>query len=766
MNGAARTAVFCGLMAPLACAATAWAAPLLTPGDFVIAIDLDPDGTTSRYPAKEAPAMACDALLNTKYLNYSMENSGLIITPASGPSVVQSIRFSTANDHEERDPASYELYGTNAAIASTDNSDGEQESWTLIASGTLVLPSARQAVDRAMDFANTASYTSYKVIFPTLKRVTTPNSMQIAEIELFTGAGGTGTPVLGTGGTVLAIDRDLVPQSSYPAGEAPAFAIDNRPNKYLNYGKANTGLIVAPWVGPTVVTSLQIMTANDDANRDPSTYALYGTNEAVLSTDNSRGNKENWTLIASGDLALPADRNVLAPAVTFENAMPYLAYRLVFPTLRDAVTADSMQIGEVRFCGTMIEAPPIPLLAPGDPILAVDSDPDTSMSNYPEVETPAMACDGDLATKYLNFAKENSGLIAASTPGASIVRSLRLITGNDAPERDPVIVEVYGTNAPIASADNSWGTAEPWTLIASSGLEPPIDRTTVYPVFNFANETSYNFYKILFSSIKDTATANAMQVTEIGLYTEADAAGTNVLLGSPAVLAVDADVLPVSSYPAAETPSCAIDRSLAKYLNFGMENSGFIVTPAAGRTIVNVIRMTSANDWNVRDPILWTLYGTLDAVASTDNSQGDAEQWTLIASGASGLPTDRNRLGAPVSFGNTAAYDSYKLVFSRLRDPGTANAVQVAEIQFYGAILGCPAPFADADGDGDVDQVDFGEYQACFTGRGGANSTYECRCFDRDNDGDIDLVDFAEFQKCATGPAVTWTQDLLPDCAP
>jgi len=587
-------------MAPLVYAASAWAAPLLTPGDFVIAIDLDPDGTTSRYPAKEAPAMACDALLNTKYLNYSMENSGLIITPASGPSIVQSIRFSTANDHEERDPASYELYGTNAAITSTDNSDGEQESWTLIASGTLALPSARQAVDRAMDFTNTASYTSYKVIFPTLKRITTPNSMQIAEIELFTGAGGTGNPVLGAGGTVLGIDRDLLPQSSYPAGEVPAFAIDNRPNKYLNYGKANTGLIVAPWVGPTMVTSLQIMTANDDVNRDPSTYALYGTNDAILSTDNSRGNRENWTLIAAGDLTLPADRNVLAPAVTFENAMPYLAYRLVFPTLRDAVAANSMQIGEVRFFGTVIEALPTPLLAPGDPILAVDSDLDTSMSSYPE----------------------------------------------------------------------------------------------------------------------------------------------------------------------AETPSCAIDRSLAKYLNFGMANSGFIVTPAAGRTIVNTIRMTSANDWSARDPIMWTLYGTLDAVASTDNSHGDAEQWTLIASGASGLSTDRNRLGAPVSFGNTAAYDSYKLVFSQLRDPGTANSVQVAEIQFYGTILGCPAPFADADGDGDVDQVDFGEYQACFTGQGGANSTYECRCFDRDNDGDIDIVDFAKFQKCATGPAVTWTQDLLPDCAP
>jgi len=71
--------------------------------------------------------------------------------------------------------------------------------------------------------------------------------------------------------------------------------------------------------------------------------------------------------------------------------------------------------------------------------------------------------------------------------------------------------------------------------------------------------------------------------------------------------------------------------------------------------------------------------------------------------------------------------------------------------------LGCPDPFADADGDGDVDQVDFGLWQVCFTGDGGSIIDSECECFDRNRDGDVDSnEDFAAFQACAdtSGPTI------------
>lgn len=752
----------------LGCAAGAWAVPLLTPGDFIVAID--PDSWNSKYRAIEGPANVCDGSLATKYLNYGTDNSGFIVTPAFGPSVVQSVRLTTANDREERDPASFELYGTNAPIASVDDSDGTGEPWIPIAWGPLNLPTARFTAGPVVNFSNGTSFTSYKVIFPTVKRNTStvPNSMQICEVEIFTGVNATGWNVLGAGGSVLAIDRDLIPQSSSPAGEGPAFAIDNRPNKYLNHGRGNSGFIATPWVGATVVTAFQIMTANDNPSRDPLSYVLHGTNDSIRSEDNSNGDQENWALIASGELKLPTDRITWAPAVMISNSRPFTSYRIVFPTLRDALATDSMQIGEIQFYGTIITAPPIPLLNPGDPILAIDSDTDVSASFYPALETPAMACDGIPTTKYLNFAKENSGLIVAPVHGPSVVQSLRLTTGNDSPERDPTAFELHGANTPIASHDNSRGLSEPWTLIASGVLAPPIERSSPYPVVNIANTVSFSSYKILFPALRESAIADSMQVTEIELFTGVGGAGTNVLQGGGMFLAIDADIAPASSYPAAEGPAAAIDRTLAKYLNFGKTNAGFIVKPSAGRTIVNALHLTSANDHADRDPMTWTLYGTVDPVLSTDNSQGTSEKWTLITSGPSGVGLDRQRLGAVVSFTNTTPFDAYRLIFNSLREGAEvpANSVQVSEVQFYGTIVDCSIPFADTDGDRDVDQVDFGAYQSCFTGEGTPNAAYECRCLDRDKDGDIDIADFAEFEKCVTGPAIAWTQALKPDCVP
>ncbi|HOW70179.1 MAG TPA: hypothetical protein PKY77_06205 [Phycisphaerae bacterium] len=63
------------------------------------------------------------------------------------------------------------------------------------------------------------------------------------------------------------------------------------------------------------------------------------------------------------------------------------------------------------------------------------------------------------------------------------------------------------------------------------------------------------------------------------------------------------------------------------------------------------------------------------------------------------------------------------------------------------------SPWADADGDGDVDQRDFGSFQQCYTGSAGPAGP-GCACFDRDHGGLIDENDFIRFQDCFTGPAI------------
>jgi hypothetical protein len=69
--------------------------------------------------------------------------------------------------------------------------------------------------------------------------------------------------------------------------------------------------------------------------------------------------------------------------------------------------------------------------------------------------------------------------------------------------------------------------------------------------------------------------------------------------------------------------------------------------------------------------------------------------------------------------------------------------------------LCCGTPFADSDGDGDVDQTDFSAFQNCYTGPGSlfAMST-SCKCFDRDNNQNVDSDDWAKFEACASGPGI------------
>ncbi len=68
-------------------------------------------------------------------------------------------------------------------------------------------------------------------------------------------------------------------------------------------------------------------------------------------------------------------------------------------------------------------------------------------------------------------------------------------------------------------------------------------------------------------------------------------------------------------------------------------------------------------------------------------------------------------------------------------------------------------PFADADGDGDVDQTDFAAFQRCLSGPGGGVAE-GCAAFDRPEpglplgDNDVDAVDFTRFQECMSGPLI------------
>jgi hypothetical protein len=50
-------------------------------------------------------------------------------------------------------------------------------------------------------------------------------------------------------------------------------------------------------------------------------------------------------------LSLPADRNVLGDMISVDNDTYYASYKMLFPELKDAGMANSMQISEIQFHG-------------------------------------------------------------------------------------------------------------------------------------------------------------------------------------------------------------------------------------------------------------------------------------------------------------------------------------------------------------------------------------------------------------------------------
>jgi hypothetical protein len=513
-----RTSRVAAALAALVWSAPAVGAPFLSSTDFIIAIDTDPVASLSDYPDGENPLSALDNNSGTKYLNFGEINTGIMVKPFSGPSIIQSMVLTTANDAVARDPASWAIYGTNENVdllaPGVDDGDSLIANWTLISQGNVALPAARETVGPVLSFANSTAYSTYRILFPTVKDANAANSMQVADINLFTTNNGTGTSILSTIDDVAAFQLP-VPDSRYGANEAPRFVLDgtgpnftvpsqsrypaneNPPlavdgigdvggNKYLNFGKEESGFIVTPAGGSSHVRSFQLTTAGDAPGRDPASWQLYGTSQPITSADNSRGLAETWTLVDAGTLALPEERNTLGPVVTVNNAASYSSYKMLFPTLKDtnAAGVDSMQLAEASFFASTDGMGP-DLLNAGDSILAIDGTVPTG-----------------LETKYLNFGTDNSGLIITPAAGAKVMTSFQITTANDAPERDPASYQLFGTNATIASADNSQGNGEAWTLISSGALTLPDERETDSTAVSFTNTTSYKSYKLIFPTLK------------------------------------------------------------------------------------------------------------------------------------------------------------------------------------------------------------------------------------------------------------------------
>ncbi len=362
-----------------------------------------------------------------------------------------------------------------------------------------------------------------------------------------------------------------------------------------------------------------------------------------------------------------------------------------FVTTIDVTTGQPTTFTDAQLQDVLIQ-PRMPLLLPGDAILAIDVDPPSSRSNYPPSAPPAAVADGNPGSEYANLGKRNTGFVTAlgfSAPQP--VRSMVLTTGVGDPAGDPVSWELYGTNQPVMSPDNSDGSLESWELISGGTVNLPLERGMSGQPLSFDNNAVYSDYRIVFPDIRNFRAAQAMQIGDVALFPEPNGQGPNLMqiFGSAPLRAIQLPT-PEADSPPDAGPGNQLDRApFTKYRNFGRENAGFIVTPTQGPSIVNSFMITTANDAPGRDPASWQLFGTNDPVVSQDFSQGVAENWTLIDSGTVSLPEERLEAGPLVLVDNMTPYMSYCLVFPLIKEsslPGN-DSVQIGDLQFYGMPL-------------------------------------------------------------------------------
>jgi len=422
------------------------------------------------------------------------------------------------------------------------------------------------------------------------------------------------------------------PISSYgnippsPVGEEVIHAIDDDTQKYLNFGNGTTpftgvaGLVVTPVFGQSLVTVMRIYTANDHPERDPAAYTLEGSNDGGAT----------YTLITSGSLALPDDRNLggntLDPLtqpmqqVSFPNSSSYTTYRLVFTQVKNASLANSCQIGELELLGVSAN-------------LSVSVSP-TFINVYGGTAGSAQFIGTvspiDPSTTF-QWKKATNGVYYPLSDGGNISGSTTTtLTVNNVGFGDAGLYLLYVSNATVtvSSAPSLLNV-----LSQSSDVTAPGDGITA------------------FGSAQPSPAAEGV---------------TNAIDNTTA------KYLNYGSGPNAQLPPF-------------VGPVGLVVTPAVGATTINALRVYTANDTPARDPVDYKLEGSNDGGATY--ALISTGPLTLpVDRNALALATDPvGQANQEVRFANSRAYTTYRFTVNNVKDNSNANSMQLGEIELLGS---------------------------------------------------------------------------------
>jgi hypothetical protein len=290
----------------------------------------------------------------------------------------------------------------------------------------------------------------------------------------------------------------------------------------------------------------------------------------------------------------------------------------------------------------------------------------TARGDNPPNETKVKAFDGVTGTKWLDFSVPNGTAnfswiqYVYPTNDARIAVQYTITSANDAPERDPMDWRFWGVDA-----------SSNLTLLDTRTGQVFSSRFQTL-TFSINNTNAWRGYRLEITRVANASTAVAVQLSELNFIEPGTA---------PAITAR-------GDNPPNETKDKAFDGTTAtKWLDLivpnGTANFSWIqyIYPGITSRAVNQYTITTANDFQDRDPADWHFYGV-----------SGSGSLTLLDTRTGVVFTNRFQ---PLSFSisNTNAYRGYRLEVTRVYNPSTAVAVQLSELSFSPGSV--PAPLGD-----------------------------------------------------------------------
>lgn len=286
----------------------------------------------------------------------------------------------------------------------------------------------------------------------------------------------------------------------------------------------DSGFIVTPRLGQTIVNGFQFAAAGDLPESDPLTITIEGSNAA--NSNQAGGN--GFVLLYQGPTGLlSADRGGWGLYGNFANTKPYRTYRVLITSTSGGSVSKGVQFGEFKLFGE----PTSPLAGEN-----VVSQADTAIGlkatvqgganvlaesgkDFSSSEGAANIKDRRTNTKYYNNSQEGSnrrgvdtGFVITLARGPTIINGIQFATGNDVPARDPMYITIEGSNASNALEAGASSFTPIWE--GPTGLIPNPGRSSWGKVVSFFNSTAYRSYRVL---ITETAGTDGAQYSEIRL---------------------------------------------------------------------------------------------------------------------------------------------------------------------------------------------------------------------------------------------------------